>query len=330
MEDSTYNKLLKEYLDNSISDADEVKLFDQLSAGLPYDTLDQTLNDEWEKTSSSGQLTSKQSDEIFNRIVLAKEHKKLLWQQWISWAAVFFVILFGAWYFMLFISPRTVQPEVFKTVVALEEHKKLTLPDGSTVILNRNSKLSYSQNPDAKKREVTLSGEGYFDVRHDHSRPFIVNAGKLSTTVLGTAFNIKTSANDSKVIITVVRGKVRVNKKDNVIGVLTPNQQIAYNSRSDVIDRAVVQAIASVKWQAADLYFNDQSMVDVMNQLANHFKIKIIFSNDTGKSCRITATFTAGESLEDILKIISAYNGAQYKITPGEVTISAKDCQTNH
>ena len=229
MEDSAYNKLLKEYLDNTISDADEVLLFDQLSVGLPYDTLEKTLHDEWENTSSSGELTSRQSEEIFSKIVLAKENKKVLWQQWISWAAIFFMILFGGWYFMLFVSPRTVQPEVLKTVVALEEHKKLTLPDGSTVILNRHSKLSYSQDPAAKKREVTLSGEGYFDVRHDHSRPFIVNAGKLSTTVLGTAFNIKTSVNDSKVIITVVRGKVRVTKKDNVIGVLTPNQQIAYN-----------------------------------------------------------------------------------------------------
>lgn len=67
----------------------------------------------------------------------------------------------------------------------------MRLPDGSTVLLNEGSELSYSTSFGKQAREVTLTGEGYFDVQHNLSKPFKVLTGNVTTTVLGTAFNIK-------------------------------------------------------------------------------------------------------------------------------------------
>lgn len=94
------------------------------------------------------------------------------------------------------------------------ERLKLTLPDGSNVTLNAGTRLSYPQRFNHKKREVVLlSGEAYFDIKHDIKKPFIVNADKTRTTVLGTAFNIRAYSFIGDVTVTVASGKVAVNSQ---------------------------------------------------------------------------------------------------------------------
>ena len=90
-----------------------------------------------------------------------------------------------------------------------KEHQVLHLPDGSTVIISAGSKLNYSSSfGDIRKREVYLEGQAYFDISHNASKPFIVHTGKIETTVLGTAFDIKAWPANADVIVTVIRGKV--------------------------------------------------------------------------------------------------------------------------
>jgi len=109
----------------------------------------------------------------------------------------------------------------------------LQLPDGSTVLLNGDSKLNYDKDFGVTNREVTLSGEAYFDVRHDRL-PFIVHTGKVRTTVLGTAFNIRAYKDQHDIKVTVTRGKVRVETDRQVLGTIAPNEQIAFNTTTDV------------------------------------------------------------------------------------------------
>src|SRR5690606_5004009 len=69
-------------------------------------------------------------------------------------------------------------------------------------------------------REVHLEGEGFFDIKHDPTRPFVVTSGNLTTTVLGTAFNIRALPNDDRIVVTVIRGKVQVKDGERVLGVI--------------------------------------------------------------------------------------------------------------
>jgi len=96
-------------------------------------------------------------------------------------------------------------------VVATSDSQKnveVNLPDGSTVVLNRNTEFSYRSKFSKSSRNVTLTGEAFFEITPDPDKPFIVDAGKASVKVVGTTFNIITSNNDSAVEVYVESGKV--------------------------------------------------------------------------------------------------------------------------
>jgi len=99
------------------------------------------------------------------------------------------------------------------TIVATADNQKnlqVTLPDGSTVSLNRNTKLSYRENFGNHGRNVTLIGEAFFEITPDEKNPFVIDAGKAKIKVIGTSFNVITSNSDSAVEVFVKTGKVMV------------------------------------------------------------------------------------------------------------------------
>jgi len=100
-----------------------------------------------------------------------------------------------------------------KTTVATTDNQKnlqVTLPDGSNIFLNRNTRLTYRANFGRYGRNVALSGEAYFEIARDESNPFTVDAGKVRVKVLGTSFNVITSNSDSAVEVFVKTGQVEV------------------------------------------------------------------------------------------------------------------------
>jgi transmembrane sensor len=101
------------------------------------------------------------------------------------------------------------------SVVTGTDQKNLLvdLPDGSKVFLNRNSQFSYRDNFGKNKREVKLTGEAYFEISPDITRPFIIDAGKASIKVVGTSFNVITNNTESAVEVFVVTGKVILSDK---------------------------------------------------------------------------------------------------------------------
>jgi len=99
------------------------------------------------------------------------------------------------------------------TIVATADNQKnlqVTLPDGSTVSLNRKTKLSYRENFGKHGRNVTLNGEAFFEITPDEKNPFVIDAGKAKIKVIGTSFNVITSNSDSAVEVFVKTGKVMV------------------------------------------------------------------------------------------------------------------------
>jgi ferric-dicitrate binding protein FerR (iron transport regulator) len=211
--------------------------------------------------------------------------------------------------------------------VPINQKKEITLADGSRVWVNAGSELKYPKIFNGKTREVYLSGEAYFDVRHDISRPFIIHTGTVLTTVLGTAFNIKEDKNKHTIQVTVTRGKVGVTNGNKLLGVIIPNQQISFNTLKAEVVQATVNANAVIAWQQSDLHFEDVSFEDAITQLEQHFNVKISFSNAKLKDCRFTGTSLNGEELDKILKVMCAFNNAIYQIKPdGSIVIDGPGC----
>nr|WP_294941090.1 FecR domain-containing protein [uncultured Mucilaginibacter sp.] len=187
----------------------------------------------------------------------------------------------------------------------------VVLKDGSTVILSHGSKLTYA--PDFAKREVFLSGQAYFDIKHDSSRPFVVHTGNVFTTVLGTAFNIKALPGEKVITVTVTRGKVKVSDERKLIGVIVPNQQIIYNTSVASATKTHITAATFTDWTTkSNLYLEDVTVAEAAKLFEERFKVKIVFGDDSIKNKHFTTSFDNAVSLDKALISICAFNDATY------------------
>ncbi len=135
-------------------------------------------------------------------------------------AAAAIIITVGAGSLLWFLKGRqgtaTEQSATALSVIENDRNvvRKVTMPDGTIVWLNRNSRLEFDhQQYNQKQRYVKLSGEGYFEVTKDASRPFVVETGNMHTRVLGTAFNIEAYHQESEIRISLVHGKIALEDK---------------------------------------------------------------------------------------------------------------------
>jgi len=205
------------------------------------------------------------------------------------------------------------------------EHKAnrvLFLPDGSTVTLSPGSKLNYPSSFDGmKKREVFLYGQTFFDIKHNVSRPFIVHTGKLETLVLGTAFNIKAIPDETEVIVTVKRGKVKVSDQNKTLAVITPNQQITYNLKKISSTMEVLKNDRYPDWKEQDLLLDNLMVAEAAKLLEDRYKVKIVIIEPSLGSQRFTTTFKKNESFEQVLKSIFVFNGVVYKYNKEKTSV---------
>jgi len=204
-----------------------------------------------------------------------------------------------------------------------KENRVIFLPDGSTVFLSPGSRLNYPTSFDGmKKREVYLQGQAFFDIKHNATRPFVVHTGTVQTTVLGTAFNIKAERNEKEITVTVTRGKVRVNDFHKTLGIITPQQQITYNTEKETSTLRKVSNNSFLDWKNSDLFIDNLTLTEAAKLLEEQYRIRIIIKDSSIREQRFTATFTKNETLEEAVKSISEFNGLSYSIDRGKSIVT--------
>lgn len=324
--------LYTKYLDNSCTEAERDEFLNMVNIGSHEPELQQLLDNYWDEHAVTAELTNDKANEIFTAIVgndneRVEDKKRVVNFNVYKWAVAAALLVFAGIAYYLY-KPAILKNEIaFAQAKTTAEHKQIRLPDGSTVVLNNNSSLKYPVAFAGNTREVTLQGEGYFDIKHDAGHPFIVHTGKIVTTVLGTAFNINAYSNQKLITVTVTRGKVSVSDDKKVLAVITPDEQVVFNKDQERSVQAVVNSTQTVQWQSNDLYFDDMNMGQAALMLTQKFKVKISFANDAVKKCRFTGTFLHGEKLKDILDVICQFNNATYKFSGnGEVVIDGAGC----
>ncbi|MEE1944374.1 FecR domain-containing protein [Pedobacter sp. KR3-3] len=203
------------------------------------------------------------------------------------------------------------------------EQRSITMPDGSVVYLNAGSRISYNAHFSADKREVKLEGEAFFDVVHETKRPFIVKTGKVSTTVLGTSFNIK--AFPAKAVeVTVETGKVgvvlqRANKKDT-LNFLLPNEQLLIDTTTEKIVKQSINATAVSGWKQYKLAFYNTSMQDIAASIERTYDVKISFKQPQTAQLKLTAKFDKC-GIKQVMDVLSRLSGSTYQINGNKITI---------
>lgn len=185
-----------------------------------------------------------------------------------------------------------------------EEQLNVSLPDGSEVVLNENTKLTYL--PQGSKRAATLVGEAFFEIERDEDRPFEILSGSAKTVVLGTSFNVRAYPNEPTVEVSVASGKVAfVEAKTTAKPVfLEKGSRGVFNKKADSVQKETVATANANAWKTRQLVFNDEMMKEVIPTLERYFEVELELGNTKINQCSINGDFKQPQ-LDEVLQIIS-------------------------
>jgi len=222
----------------------------------------------------------------------------------------------------------------------------INLPDGSKVWLNGDSKITYVGDFGNKTREVYLSGEAFFDVTKDKTKPFIIHTRTINLKVLGTAFNVRSYDNEKETETALVHGSVEVtlrNRPDQKI-LLKPGEKLIVKNfpvdtslkykkqkRDEETPIAVLtnmhyygtdSSSVETSWTKNQLEFNDEPLDKIALNLERWFNVRVTIQNESLKKEKYTATIEEDDKLEDFLEALKLAEGFHYSIKNREVVIS--------
>lgn len=185
------------------------------------------------------------------------------------------------------------------------------LPDGTKVMLNAESSLSYPTRFEGSDRVVKLTGEAYFKVSHEAGHPFVVEAGLSRVRVLGTTFNV--NAYHERVQTTLEEGKVAIAIREDSV-VLAPGQQGRYGYEG-MVTKMKVDVDAYTGWTRDEVIFTENTtMAEAMEVLGRAYNYEIGFSDPELKNIRISANIDRSEHLLTILDYVQKITDIHFDV----------------
>jgi ferric-dicitrate binding protein FerR (iron transport regulator) len=355
--------LLKNFQDEKISPEELSVLYASLQKGS--DEIDSLISSEWEKTSPL-------SHEIDSEKVLLSIHKKgqfkteaakptiqkqnslkISMLQYTRYAAIFLIAFAIAW---LLRTPKNTSNSGNTTNVAVAYGSKSTieLPDGSLVVLNSGSKLTYPTSFGKDNRTVFLSGEGFFEVRKNTKWPFFVKTSGMTVKVTGTKFNVKAYPDESLTETTLVSGSVEIleekkEKTPKLLAVLKPNQKAVFNRENVMVEQSqkenqnikprekignapgkpIIDIEESVKtedltcWKNNVLIINNEKLSDLSKKLERWYNVEISVKSDALANIRFSGKFDK-ETIQEVLNALMFIQPFSYDINKNKIIIRSK------
>jgi ferric-dicitrate binding protein FerR (iron transport regulator) len=314
-----FRELLDRYLNNTASQEEREMLdrfFQSYQSGLSDPGLLQ----------SNPRLQEEILREIHSRMGVKGKATKMI-RLWVPLAAAVSLLVL-AYFFLdpaLFSSARQLsEGSLIEEKTLAGEKLSTRLSDGTKVHLNGDSKISYPKNFDDESREVTISGEVYFEVVKN-SRPFVVYANHIRTEVLGTSFNVK-SRIGSTIEITLVEGGVNVVMPSGKSAILKPNQQAVADVQSGYISTKEVDVMKFISWKDNILFFEQTTLKEAIATLESWYGVRIDI-NPALAECVITAKYqneplgNVLSSFQFLLNLQIAHQGE------GHYSINGKGCK---
>jgi len=198
------------------------------------------------------------------------------------------------------------QPQYTTIETASGQQSTLTLNDGTIVRLNQNSKLIYPKNFNQHTRNVTLSGEAFFEVSHNENMPFLVNVGCYTVKVLGTKFNVNAYKGDIYSYTSLKEGKVLIvdnQKGHKVLSELKPGTQLGYNRKTGDYAVKSIDINAIANWRLNQIVIRNQKLGTVAEMLSSKYGYTIDVNNCKIEKLMYNITIEK-EPLDEILSDI--------------------------
>jgi transmembrane sensor len=266
------------------------------------------------------------------QLYAAKEKRS--YRIWTAAAAILVACLTGFYFYIARPTANESDRMVMNTIyVPFGKTRKLILPDGTRVQLNSGSTISWPGSFAGDVRQVSLKGEGFFDVTKNKKKPFLVVTDQLTIKVLGTVFNVKAYQDDKNTETTLLKGKVQVQLKDrpekNII--LLPNEKLVVMNESSMIEDPVnnkearteyqlkklpgikPEEIKETAWLSNRLVFINESFESVARQMERKYNVQLVFDDQELKTEQLSGVLEK-ESLENALEIIKLTTPLKFRM----------------
>lgn len=305
MEVKNIRKLLKEYLLGNATDND-IKMVDNW-----YQSFENEV-----PVKLSEQETAATKEEIWAKIAPSITVERKVWTmpRYMKVAAMLAVVAGAGLTFFLLNKKETAPTQIAYTTISTNngERKTITTKDGSVLTLNAGSTIRI-QDDFSKQRNIDIvDGEVFFDVKKDADRPFTITSGSLTTTVLGTAFNINAYKGINKIDIGVISGKISVANNATTLSVLEKSQGLEYNKTTKTFKALVVDE-NMMAWKEGRVVLNDISFDEMSLLMKKNFGINITTNDKSIRNTNYTTELFTNMKPEDAAEVLAAIHGLKIK-----------------
>lgn len=329
MDNNNFIKLVAKYLSKEAT-TKEVEDLNFYLRDKEYKEIFETISAEWENKPKNKidydvergvkNLFAKieKYEPVYKKNTLSKRRKSLFKEYLFKAAAsIAFVSLITYTALVIFNFNNSGSEVVYiEKITEAGQKAIITLIDGTKITLNAESRLKYPVKYEEDKRLIELSGEAYFEVAKDKARPFTVISGNITTTALGTKFNVKAFPVEKKITVALVEGKVKVENKLNAgrdTGIiLNEKERMHYdkNNKDILLDRFNPQEV--IGWKDNVLMFKNRTLKEVITVVQRAYGVKIELVDTSLNNIKINANFE-NESFWTIIKALKAFTKLEYK-----------------
>ncbi|SEW32283.1 FecR family protein [Chitinophaga arvensicola] len=241
--------------------------------------------------------------------------------QW-SVAASLLLLAGAVWMWNNQTTPPNTRIAELKSFVVTNETsniKLVVLPDSSRIWLNTAASLRWKEDFNRQRRNVQLTGEGFFEVQGNKDKPFVIHTRDLAIQVLGTKFNVEAYAGEGLTRVSLVQGKVKVNaKKDSTI--LKPGFAASFNNGDKGLNIAATEAGKVAAWKEGAFSATDLPFKDAVMRLCTHNGYQVKWENTQGIDKNISVLFKK-DSFTKMLANLCYISRKQFRISDRQVTI---------
>ncbi|KAA2241281.1 DUF4974 domain-containing protein [Chitinophaga agrisoli] len=195
---------------------------------------------------------------------------------------------------------------------------RVVLPDSSVVWLNASTSLRFPTRFNGDTRNVYLTGEAYFEIAKDKSKPFIVHTDKLAVTVTGTKFNVKAYTDEVYTRTTLVEGGVRLTAGTNNV-LLHPGEEGVWEQQHIIVQEAYMEE--ALAWKNGRFVFRSEPLGSIMRKLSRWYDIDVSFSGAALTELRFTGTIRKYESIQKVLDMLALTQKVQFSIDGKNVAV---------
>lgn len=277
--------------------------------------LEEAICNEWMHDDIDISSVDMQRMDRLKRSIDKKINKKLFvyfkFFKWIQVAAIILLPISIAAIWYLYKENSQLSSEEMVVATGIGEHAKITLPDSTDVNLNAESKLCYiPKTYNKKERQIRFDGEGYFQVRKDKQRPFLINAQGLNVRVLGTKFNLLARKKDASAVLSLQEGSVLFSSLLTGMNViLKPNQKAILNQSTGIIIVKKEENFQDIiAWRRKELVFRNAPLRSVINSIEKNYNIKIRIKTKAYLKDLFTGTLPNSNINEDLEILEKSYH----------------------